>query len=34
MMPHPERACAAILGSTDGAGIFRSLKQSLEIVTA
>jgi phosphoribosylformylglycinamidine synthase len=25
MMPHPERACEAILGSTDGVGIFHSL---------
>jgi len=32
MMPHPERACDALLGSTDGAAIFRSLVRSLEIV--
>jgi len=25
MMPHPERACEAVLGSTDGLGFFRSL---------
>jgi len=25
LMPHPERACEAILGSTDGAWIFKSL---------
>ncbi|HYF04065.1 MAG TPA: phosphoribosylformylglycinamidine synthase subunit PurQ [Patescibacteria group bacterium] len=25
MMPHPERACDALLGNTDGLGIFRSL---------
>ena len=32
MMPHPERACDPILGSTDGAGIFRSLITALEEV--
>jgi phosphoribosylformylglycinamidine synthase subunit PurQ / glutaminase len=30
MMPHPERACETVLGSTDGLGIFRSIKQSVE----
>jgi phosphoribosylformylglycinamidine (FGAM) synthase-like amidotransferase family enzyme len=25
MMPHPERACESILGSSDGLGIFKSL---------
>jgi phosphoribosylformylglycinamidine synthase len=25
MMPHPERACEAVLGGTDGLGIFRSI---------
>jgi len=25
MMPHPERACEAVLGSDDGLGIFRSI---------
>ncbi len=34
MMPHPERACSPILGSTDGLGIFRSIIRSLEIVAA
>lgn len=29
MMPHPERACDALLGSADGAGIFRSLIESM-----
>lgn len=29
MMPHPERACDAILGSADGLGIFRSLVSAL-----
>jgi phosphoribosylformylglycinamidine synthase len=29
MMPHPERACSSVLGSTDGAGIFRSLASAL-----
>jgi phosphoribosylformylglycinamidine synthase I len=28
MMPHPERACEAILGSTDGLKIFRSIIES------
>lgn len=30
MMPHPERACEAILGSEDGQWIFRSLFAALE----
>lgn len=30
MMPHPERASEAILGSTDGLGIFQSLKSASE----
>lgn len=30
MMPHPERASEAILGSTDGLGIFQSLKKAAE----
>jgi phosphoribosylformylglycinamidine synthase len=34
MMPHPERACSPLLGSTDGLGIFRSIVRSLEIVAA
>ena len=29
MMPHPERATEAILGSTDGLGIFTSLVKHL-----
>ena len=29
LMPHPERAVDAVLGGTDGAGIFRSLKAAL-----
>jgi phosphoribosylformylglycinamidine (FGAM) synthase-like amidotransferase family enzyme len=28
-MPHPENAIDPLLGSTDGAGLFRSLVQSL-----
>jgi phosphoribosylformylglycinamidine (FGAM) synthase-like amidotransferase family enzyme len=28
MMPHPERAAAAHLGSTDGAGLLRSLHEA------
>lgn len=27
LMPHPERACEALLGSTDGLGLFESLKE-------
>ncbi len=34
MMPHPERACSNLLGSSDGIGIFQSLVRSLEIVAA
>jgi phosphoribosylformylglycinamidine synthase len=30
LMPHPERACEAILGSADGCLIFRSLIQALQ----
>src|SRR5688500_11535199 len=30
MMPHPERACETVLGSTDGLGLFRSFKRSVE----
>jgi phosphoribosylformylglycinamidine synthase I len=30
MMPHPERACDTALGSTDGLGLFRSLKTWLD----
>lgn len=29
MMPHPERAVEALLGSTDGLGVFESLLQSI-----
>jgi phosphoribosylformylglycinamidine synthase len=31
MMPHPERSCEAILGSTDGNLIFQSIIQSCEV---
>ena len=34
MMPHPERACDPILGSTDGMGIFRSLIGAIQGVEA
>ncbi len=34
LMPHPERASEAVLGSEDGAGIIRSLVQSAERATA
>ncbi len=29
MMPHPERACDALVGSTDGRGVFESLLSSV-----
>jgi phosphoribosylformylglycinamidine (FGAM) synthase-like amidotransferase family enzyme len=29
-MPHPERACESVLGSTDGLIIFESVVQSLK----
>ncbi len=32
MMPHPERACDALLGSADGLHIFRSLAQAVAAV--
>jgi phosphoribosylformylglycinamidine synthase subunit PurQ / glutaminase len=32
MMPHPERAVDDVLGSTDGVGLFRSLRESLAAV--
>ncbi|HET9136745.1 MAG TPA: phosphoribosylformylglycinamidine synthase subunit PurQ [Candidatus Kapabacteria bacterium] len=31
MMPHPERACDALLGSADGLGVFKSLKHHFEL---
>jgi phosphoribosylformylglycinamidine synthase I len=31
MMPHPERACSAVLGNTDGRAIFKQLFTSLHI---
>ena len=32
LMPHPERACEDLLGSSDGRGIFRSLAATLAAV--
>jgi phosphoribosylformylglycinamidine synthase subunit PurQ / glutaminase len=32
MMPHPERACEDLLGSSDGRGVFRSLAATLAAV--
>jgi phosphoribosylformylglycinamidine synthase subunit PurQ / glutaminase len=32
LMPHPERACDALLGSADGLGVFKSLKRHFETV--
>lgn len=34
MMPHPERACEAILGSTDGRKIFSSIIRHFEFATS
>lgn len=34
MMPHPERACEGLLGSSDGLGIFRSLNRAVEAAVA
>ncbi|KXK07388.1 MAG: phosphoribosylformylglycinamidine synthase I [Acidobacteria bacterium OLB17] len=34
MMPHPERACDDLLGSSDGCDIFRSLTSSIEAFVA
>ena len=31
MMPHPERACDAVLGNTDGQKIFKSLVESFSV---
>jgi phosphoribosylformylglycinamidine synthase len=33
MMPHPERACEDLLGSSDGRGVFRSLASTLAAVS-
>jgi phosphoribosylformylglycinamidine synthase len=33
MMPHPERACEELLGSSDGRGVFRSLSSTLAAVS-
>ncbi|HVG30713.1 MAG TPA: phosphoribosylformylglycinamidine synthase subunit PurQ [Pyrinomonadaceae bacterium] len=33
MMPHPERACEELLGSSDGRGVFRSLASTLAAVS-
>jgi phosphoribosylformylglycinamidine synthase len=30
LMPHPERAVEALLGSTDGLGLFTSLRDHIE----
>lgn len=32
MMPHPERACSALLGNTDGVGIIKSLLMAEQLV--
>jgi len=34
LMPHPERACEELLGSSDGRGIFRSLAATLAAAAA
>jgi phosphoribosylformylglycinamidine synthase len=33
MMPHPERACDPLMGSTDGLGIFQSMIQAVGALT-
>lgn len=33
MMPHPERACSAVLGNTDGRAIIRTLLMSEQLVS-
>jgi phosphoribosylformylglycinamidine synthase I len=33
LMPHPERACEELLGSSDGRGVFRSLASTLAAVS-
>jgi phosphoribosylformylglycinamidine synthase I len=34
MMPHPERACDPLMGSTEGLGIFKSMLSTLSLLTA
>jgi phosphoribosylformylglycinamidine synthase subunit PurQ / glutaminase len=34
MMPHPERACDPLMGSTDGLGVFESMLAALVTLTA
>ncbi len=33
MMPHPERACDPLMGSTDGLGIFQSMLANIPVLT-
>ncbi len=33
MMPHPERACSAVLGNTDGRAIIKDLLMAEQLVT-
>jgi len=33
MMPHPERACDPLMGSTDGIGIFESILSSIPVLS-
>jgi phosphoribosylformylglycinamidine synthase len=33
MMPHPERACDPLMGSTDGLGVFESMLASIPALT-
>jgi phosphoribosylformylglycinamidine synthase subunit PurQ / glutaminase len=32
MMPHPERACSAVLGNTDGRAIIENLLMATQLV--
>jgi phosphoribosylformylglycinamidine (FGAM) synthase-like amidotransferase family enzyme len=34
MMPHPERACEIMLGSSDGLAIFQSIRENIVRETA
>ena len=33
MMPHPERACDPLMGSTDGLGVFESILSAVHVLS-
>ena len=33
MMPHPERACDSLMGSTDGLGVFESILSAVHVLS-